>query len=106
MAKVSCNVSVFARQDKKFRLVVSVTNKRDNTTQNFTLDGKSLLIDIGEGWQIAIRPFHNTPCVSAIYTDSDGEECWNIDDGEVEVPWGIEFPISFEMEIGEVEKVA
>ena len=102
MSKVSCNVSVFARQDKKFRLVVAVTNKRDNTTQNFTLDGKSLLITLDPAWTISIRPFHNTPCVSAIYTDPNGDEWdWNNDHDEVEVPWGLEFPISFEMEIGE-----
>lgn len=101
--KVTCNVSVFARQDRKFRLVVSVTNKQDNVTQHFTLDGKAMLITLDAAWMLHIRPFHNTPCVSVIYTDSDGQEWdWNNDHDEVEIPWGLETPISFEMDLGEV----
>lgn len=101
--KVTCNVSVFARQDRKFRLVVSVTNKQDNVRKDFTLDGKSLMSDMGGGWAICVRSFHNTPCVSALYTDEKGEEWdWRNNHAEIEIPWGLETPLSFEMDLGEV----
>ena len=102
LKKVNCEVLVTAKQDKKFRLVISLLNKRNSERLDLTVGGKEVSVDLKDGWSVSVRMFHNTPLVSAIFTDEDGEEWdWHNNNEEVAVPWGLETPVTFEMEIGE-----
>lgn len=103
--KVSCSVSVTVWQDRKFRMIVTLLDKRTNGKCDYSMRGKELYIDIGDGWEIVVRSYHNTAMFSAIYTDHDDNEwSWKDSNDEIQVPWGLDTPLSFEMVLVKEQK--